>query len=172
MKPIINCNCYCAEIQKDVERLVNSGISVVIASLAPHTLILSKIVVVDDIKHLEFNRIHGDGQVIFDKFPDKINYFGEIFIKRFWPHNRPVIIYTEALGETVKNQNKDTMLITLVISKIETLPNDTKRMECNMTGTNILDEFCNYPPSIIFLGDHYTKTDWNFERKIIYYQTR
>ena len=79
-----------------LEQIVNSGKAVIfLGSLGvdKEVLVLSKIEVTLDSKYLEFDMVYTKGQDGFDTFPDKINYFGDIYTKRFWPYDRDVIIY-------------------------------------------------------------------------------
>ena len=45
--------------------------------------------------------IYTKGQDAFDVFPDKINYFGDIYTKRYWVHDRDVVTYT--LNQEITN---------------------------------------------------------------------
>jgi len=80
-----------------LEQIVNSGKAVIfLGSLGvdKEVLVLSKIEVTLDSKYLEFDMIYTKGQDAFDVFPDKINYFGDIYTKRYWVHDRDVVTYT------------------------------------------------------------------------------
>ena len=58
----------------------------------------------------------------------------------------------------------------LVISKIETLPNGIKRMECSTRGPGtMLSDFEKHPRVICFLGDYYYHVGYYFG--VILYRT-
>ncbi|MEE9548724.1 MAG: hypothetical protein V3V68_05150 [Nitrosomonadaceae bacterium] len=82
-----------------LERLVVSGKAVVFLGTYKdiELLVLSKIDVVEGSKYLEFDMIYTKGQDGFDVFPDKINYFGRIYTKRYWSYNRGVVVYQARL---------------------------------------------------------------------------
>ncbi len=78
-----------------LEQIVAAGKAVVFLGAYKdiELLVLSKIGVVGDSKYLEFDMIYTKGQDGFDVFPDKINFFGEVYTKRYWPVDRDVVIY-------------------------------------------------------------------------------
>ena len=83
------------ETQKVIEQLVMCGKSVIhiMSNEDIVPLILSKIEVVGGVKYLEFDMLNAKGQAGFDKFPNKINYFGDIFTKSFWSIRRNIVCY-------------------------------------------------------------------------------